>query len=334
MDARNESQSEVTDDLPQSPCCHLELSQVFQLCPDLSMLQSGTRIMDMSKGCDQLVYMVETIAYGRVVVKIPKEEKDKVDKQRIMSQLANRHGISCSEIVDVSVHSPDFLVETYVPGETLSLEQHGPCASVWYTLGQQMKALHSIPGASGYSNRVVGETCDKFPIFETYHEKVMASGGGLTWTDTSHSIPNVDEYLELMLSRSHLRCAHIQPVFLHYDITFDNVIVSFPSTTTIPTAISSATTAKVTLIDFADAGMGDPLEDFAFLYCSLYDEPLLLEYLFSGYGGITETERTWIEFYCVVWLTWALSSGSKQPARRAHQLHVVERIVQKAVAAL
>eukprot|EP00981_Chlorochromonas_danica_P000161 scaffold47_cov172-Ochromonas_danica.AAC.1 len=143
---------------------------------------------------------------------------------------------------------------------------------------------------------------------------------GLKWEDT-HMIPGVDRYLTEMLQVS--KSLNVIPVHLHYDVAFDNIIV-----TTRITASSEVFDQTVTLIDFADAGMGDRWEDFAFLYCHLSETPQLLEYIFEGYGGVSNEDILWIEFYCVVWLTWALS-GDDQPEKRASQLSVVEKIVKK-----
>lgn len=286
-----------------------ELNDVVNTCRAISF--NLDTIVDMSKGCDQLVYLTECIEHGKVVIKFPKEEKDKVEKQLIMSLKASLHGVNSSSVVH---HTNDFLVETYIPGESITLEKHGDSMSVWYSLGQQMRLLHSIPGASGYSNRVLGETCEKFPIFSTYSEK-MGGGCGLEWEDM-HRKTDINRYLKLMLAKTNSRGCHQPPVFLHYDIAFDNIIVDTRGDDT-----------TVSLIDFADAGMGDPMEDFAFLCCFLYDTPQF-EQVMAGYGGLTLEDRIWIEFYCVVWLTWALS-GEDKPERRAHQLSVVDAIVNK-----
>lgn len=288
---------------------HPELDHVVTTCRDISF--NLDTIVDMSKGCDQFVYLTECIEHGKVVIKIPKEEKDKVEKQLIMSLKASLHGVNSSSVVH---HTNDFLVETYIPGESITLEKHGDSRSVWYKLGQQMRLLHSIPGASGYSNRVLGETCEKFPIFSTYSEK-MGGDCGLVWDDV-HRKTEIDQYLKSMLAKAASRGCHQPPVFLHYDIAFDNIIVD-----------SRGDDTTVSLIDFADAGMGDPMEDFAFLCCFLYDTPQF-EHIIAGYGGLTLEDRMWIEFYCVVWLTWALS-GEDKPERRAHQLTVVDAIVNK-----
>lgn len=289
-----------------------EVNVVVNACPEISF--NLDTLVDMSKGCDQLVHLIECSEHGKVVIKIPKEEKDKVEKQLIMSLKARQHGVNSSTIVH---HTSDFLVERYIPGESLTLEKYGDSMSVWYKLGQQMRLLHSIPGASGYSNRLLGETCEKFPIFKTYCEK-MSDGGGLVWPHM-HRNAEINEYLKLMLGKTGSRGSHQPPVFLHYDIGFENIIVT-PGGDDDPI---------VSLIDFADAGMGDPMEDFAYLCCYLCDTPQF-EHVSAGYGGLTAEDRTWIEFYCVVWLTWALSDEDK-PERRTHQLRVVDAIVNKGV---
>lgn len=287
-----------------------ELTLALNACPDFSF--NLNTVVDMSKGCDQFVYLIECIKYGKVVIKVPKEEKDKVEKQLIMSMKSQLHGVNSSTVVH---HTSDFLVERYIPGDSLTLEKYGGSISVWYKLGQQMRLLHSIPGACGYSNRLLGETCEKFPIFNTYCEKV-SNGGGLVWTDIHRNV-EINDYLKRMLAKSGSRDSRQPPVFLHYDIGFDNIIVT-PRGDDDPT---------ISLIDFADAGMGDPMEDFAYLCCFLYGTPQF-ELVSAGYGGLTPEDRMWIEFYCVVWMTWALSD-EENPDKRTHQLSVADAIVNK-----
>jgi aminoglycoside phosphotransferase (APT) family kinase protein len=265
-------------------------------------------VVDMTKGCDQLVYRFEAVnsacETSQVIVKIPHREKDKIEKQFLMAQKSESGGYNVSPIL---YHSTDFLVEAYLPGNSLCVETHGNDTAVWIGLGRQMKLLHSTNGATGYSNRLQGETCEKFPIFESYQDKVSNK---LTWEDSSSTPARIGEYFACILPS--LR--KMQPVFLHYDVAFDNIIVSEDKT-------------RVSLIDFADAGMGDPMEDFAFLCCFLHESPQL-QYVIEGYGGISEEDRVLMEFFCVVWLTWALS-GEEELQRRSHQLRVANAIISK-----
>jgi aminoglycoside phosphotransferase (APT) family kinase protein len=228
-----------------------------------------------------------------------------------MSNNSAKYGFNSSTVLH---HTEDYLIEKYIPGESLNVEKHGNCKLVWIELGRQMKLVHSIPG-DGFSNRIRGETSIKFPIYDSYYDKMLE---GLKWEDT-HVIPGVDRYLTEMLEVS--KTLTITPVHLHYDVAFDNIIV----TTRLTSEVVGYT---VTLIDFADAGMGDRWEDFAFLYCNLSETPQLLAYIYEGYGGVSCEDIRWIEFYCVVWLTWALS-GDDQPKKRASQLRVAARIVEK-----
>jgi thiamine kinase-like enzyme len=267
---------------------------------------SSDSIADLSKGCDQVVYKVKSREYESVVIKIPKEEKDKVEKQVLMNRKAVDFGLNATLIIH---HTQDFLIETFLNGQQLSKEIHGNNKDVWINLGKQMKLLHSIPGASGFSNRVEGESCEKFPIFRTFEEKM---NNQIVWED-SHAIDRMDEYLSGMMTRMHSIRKVIQPTFLHYDIQFDNIIVATDN-------------QNITLIDFADAGMGDPLEDFAFLRSFLYSTEQW-DWVVEGYGGVSDEELAWIDFFSIVWLTWALC-GEDKPEKRQEQLQVAESIVQ------
>ena len=291
----------------------LVLEEIQRSCQDHVSIVVLDSVQDFSKGCDQFVYFVSRERLDSLIIKYPKEEKDKIEKQVIMAENSARYGFNSSTVLH---HTADYLIEKYIPGESLSVEKHGNCKVVWIELGRQMKLVHTIPG-DGFSNRIRGETSTKFPIYNSYYDKMVE---GLKWED-SHVIPGVDRYLTEMLQLSKSRI--IATVHLHYDVAFDNVIVTTHSTETVEDVGQT-----VTMIDFADAGMGDKWEDFAFLYCNLFETPRLLEYIFEGYGNVETENIVWIEFYCVVWLTWALS-GDDQPEKRVRQLRVAEKIVEK-----
>jgi hypothetical protein len=276
-------------------------------------------VVDMSRGCDQRVYCVDlstsdTSASVKAVIKIPTREKDKVDKQRIMSTLTQAAGMN---VATVLLHTEDFLIESFIPGKMLTLAGYGDHVGAWVELGRQMKMLHSIPGASGFSNRVEGELCTKFPIYSTFQEKML---GCLVWEQDAAEAdrpPRVDEYLTNMINY----LPDHAPVYLHYDVHFDNVEV------TASDVGQNTGSVRVTLIDYADAGMGHPLEDFASLCCNLYELPQL-EYLIQGYGGLTAEDRIWVEFFCVVRLAWSLS-GKNDIDKREHQLTVANKIINR-----
>jgi hypothetical protein len=59
----------------------------------------------------------------------------------------------------------------------------------------------------------------------------------------------------------------------------------------------------------------------------LFDTPQL-DCVIDGYGGFAVEDRILMEFFCVVWLTWALS-GEDKPYIRSRQLFVAEQIVSK-----
>jgi len=143
-----------------------------------------------------------------------------------------------------------------------------------------------------------------FPVYDTYYEKMCDN---LRWEDSS-LVPGINEYLITMLEEH--KQLRVKPCCLHYDITFDNVLVS---------------DSRVTLIDFADAGMGDCREDFAILFCNLFNTPHW-EHLMEGYGDVTDEDRRWMGFFCVVWMSWALA-GEDQPEKRQKQLFVARQIV-------
>jgi len=107
--------------------------------------------VDLSKGCDQLVFCVARDDCTQMIIKYPTEEKDKIEKQCIMSMLSVLGGFNASHPI---YHTSDYLIESCIPGpgEPLSLISHGK--HVWRELGRQMKCLHSTPGAHGFSNRV------------------------------------------------------------------------------------------------------------------------------------------------------------------------------------
>ena len=272
---------------------------------------SELSFQDLSKGCDQIVISVtdesrDDTQKRKFICKIPKEEKDKVDKQYLMALAAGSAGFNSAGVL---FHDEDMIVEEFVAGRPLSLEEHGDCADVWIKLGVQLRALHSIP-ASGYSNRVDGEICNKFPVFDSFQAK-HAGAAGLRWEHTE-SITNIDQYFLAMLPRVR-RVA--RPVLLHYDVSCDNIIVSHDH-------------SLVTLIDFGDAGMGDPMEDFSRLVLLLWSSPRQLEWVLEGYGGITDEDRLWMEFFVIVFLTWGLQDGERGEHRR-QQLAVAQEIVNK-----
>ena len=315
------------------------LQNVQMECKDYLTLNLNS-VKNMSKGCDQLVFMMESVEHGRVVVKIPKEEKDKVEKQVIMSQKALSGGLN---VTNTLYHNENFLIESFVPGCSPGMEiLESENREFWINLGHQMKLLHSIPGAVGYSNRVVGETCTKFPIYDSYQAK---HADGIIWNDSSVEIEGINEYFAHMLSQIRT----VPPVFLHYDIAFDNIINSNQCDDRIQTSgneigntaevkrvfsqvssVISDNVFKVTLIDFADAGMGDPMEDFALLYCYLRDTPQF-KFLLEGYGGVSAEDTKWMEFFSMVWLTWALCGGEEEEKRalREQQLKFAREVVSR-----
>jgi hypothetical protein len=178
---------------------------------------------------------------------------------------------------------------------------HG--ANVWRGLGAQMKLLHSLHG-EGYSYRTPGEACAKFPLFSTY-QGFFPDGISC---DCLAGIPGAEEYLHRGLNL----VRELKPTSqLHYDIALDNTIV--------------APDGAVVLIDFGDAGQGDPMEDFAVLRWEIYDHPAVWEQLLEGYGGVSAEERSLIDFFTVRRLIWA--AGEEGTERLRHSLHVATSII-------
>mmetsp|Transcript_12145 Transcript_12145/g.22927 ORF Transcript_12145/g.22927 Transcript_12145/m.22927 type:complete len:411 (-) Transcript_12145:801-2033(-) len=236
-------------------------------------------------------------------------------------------------------------------------------ATMWKPLflgiGQAMKKMHTVL-LQGYSDHPVmdgaetttGEQFEVHPTLASYLLGGQDSGAVVDVMETAYdsALGKINEWtaefharvkarlvqgVQVLIKREAEKERDMRPVLLHYDIGGDNLMVSIHSSST----TSMPSLALAALVDFGDAGSGDPLSNFAILYTD-YFASRPWDWLDEGYGsdgGGSTTKNSsdppeyfdqshlWdIGTHALLRLSWALKSSGPQ---RAEQLDFVRYLL-------
>jgi len=262
-------------------------------------------VRDSSKGCDHDVYICsfEEASATDVVIKVPRRWLDKIEKQHFCASLC----------VDAGVRVPTFVysdeccyVEEYVAGVEMAPSLLN--TTLICELGSMMKRFHCADGAVGFCYHI--RATEKSPCFDSWLQQRPIESINVEKLAAALAGEEVDALHRYIDGALVVLANNVVPCFLHFDVSFDNIIVD--------------NDGALTLIDFGDAGMGDAMEDFAALRYLLSSNQL--EELLEGYGGVSDDERKRIDLFCILRLSWALVD--KEGAKRAMQMAAIRSIIQ------
>ena len=99
-------------------------------------------LIDSSKGCDQIVKIVNTANNNKFVLKIPREDKDKIHKERNACLLCEEKNIPVPKII---YYDTNCLIQSFIPGKDLEADSRSDREEILYKkIGQYLNKMHTI----------------------------------------------------------------------------------------------------------------------------------------------------------------------------------------------
>jgi len=234
-------------------------------------------IKDLSKGCDQKVYLIDT-GHDSYVLKQSIENNSKISNEAIGCEHAKALNIPAPTVL---YQGEDNLIETAIPGKDLQEISDVP-NDVYVELSQHLKRLHTLK--MNFYGEIGGEKHSTLrENICAYHDASLES---LLQTKlfTAGEGQRVRHYFKQ--HEHHLSSK--SAVLLHGDIADDNVMTDGNKITGI--------------LDWGDLTAGVPEEEFACAYADMMDKNHYAA-MVDGYGGIDQEK---VDYFTLIRLTWIL----------------------------
>lgn len=257
--------------------CDKEKEYFFNYRPNEPIVN----ITDLSCGCDQDVYLIETNSH-KYIMKKPKTEPIKITNEVFaLKKLKEKdNGIPLPQIL---YHNEAILIESFIEGRHLKPNEES--LKLYEELGKHVQAIHSVQlkGYGSINNQGEGSLLTE----KEYLPFCLNPNDPSFQTNKHMKDLNIPEIIEKNTSLLNSETS----VLLHGDLHCPNIL-------THKNVISG-------IIDFADIIAGAPEYDLAYYYINVVDMKSWDSFI-KGYGKDFNTKKMF--FYVFILGTWLLSS--------------------------
>ena len=244
--------------------------------------QKVVSLKDISVGCDQFVFLIETTT-AKYIAKRPKEEPVKVRNELTATSLLAGKGIP---IPTVLYHDETMLIESFLEGHHLT--ENEPL-SVYKELGKFVKIMHSV----------------KIPRFGS----ITSAGVGTYTTEKEHIRNCIDPLEPLYKTHPMLSSINVSAILLknepffdssrsvlvHADVKNDNVLTDGHKVTGI--------------VDFGDLVAAAPEYDLGWYFINV-EKSEVWDSFIEGYGK--DYVEIKVKLYSLIFNTWHISVNRVQ----------------------
>lgn len=247
--------------------------------------QKITNFKDLSSGCDQFVFLVETNLNKKYILKRPRREPEKIENEVFATNLL----IEKTDVPTPRVlyYSKETLIETFIEGRLLEEEEEENIA-LFKELGTLISKIHSVKiegfgkiqyekGTATFSNEIEFALSCLNPNDEDFKLHPLTK---------SIDVPDVFSKIEVYFDSS-------KSVLLHGDVTNKNIITD-------GLKISG-------IIDYGDLVAGPPEYDLAMYNLHLEKQGVWNSFL-EGYGKNYDQKK--LDAYVFLLGSWLLTTNN------------------------
>jgi aminoglycoside phosphotransferase (APT) family kinase protein len=255
-------------------------------------------IKEDSSGCDQYVWIITTSnpEHRKIVLKKPKNE----EYFRIIREV-----IACKKFHELDILVPtleywdeEILIETYIEGTQLDKIDLDINAKneLFFELGKILRKIHNIQ-TEGFgmvkSKELIGGSSSVIDDSGFLRELRNLEQTKLFSSEDIQSIKTHYETSKKLVRGN-------KSVLLHADFADSNILITPDQ--------------EIALIDFADLSVGNPMQDFAYMY-ETYNDTKEFQALIEGYQDAEKEEIAFFTFCRFMWLIPLLWKNKKQLER-------------------
>jgi aminoglycoside phosphotransferase (APT) family kinase protein len=259
------------------------------------------KIKDLTKGCDNFVFLVQT-DNNSLVVRFPKKSKEKRPPSHCPSHLY----WTLNQCVKVNMKVPiplfyneSVYIEEYSEGfdfkELAPTMTKKELHSLFFDIGTELKKLHSIKTSKfSYMSEIPGiGTKDNF--YQQFEEEMIGNAIS-THQENKDTINEVqlNQIKKIFQSFENYLKEFSDPRLVHCDISFNNIRVKR----------NLDSIELVSIIDFSDCCSGDPMYDFGEIFDEVNCDWEIFSTIEKSYGRFNDQEKDAIVFYALYYAIW------------------------------
>jgi aminoglycoside phosphotransferase (APT) family kinase protein len=259
------------------------------------------KIKDLTKGCDNYVFLVQR-DNNSIVVRFPKKSKEErppshspkhlhwVLNQCVKVNMKVPIPLYSNESVYIEEYSEGFDFKELAPTMTKK-EIH----SIFFDIGSELKKLHSIKTSKfSYMSEIPG-IATKDNHFQQFEEEMIKNA--ISTHQNNNQVINevqLNQIKEILKSFENYLKSFSDPRLIHGDISFNNIRVNR----------KQDNFELVSVIDFSDCSSGDPLYDFGEIFDEVNCDWEIISSMEKSYGSFKTVERDAIVFYALYYAIW------------------------------